>query len=105
MVRILSGLGCTIIEAEDGKTALSLMDERQDIDVLFTDVVLPGGLSGPDIVREAHRIRPDLNVVLTSGYPEGEINELASDDELRWFIRKPYRGSELAELLDKVLKS
>jgi PAS domain S-box-containing protein len=105
VVEILSGLGRTIIEAEDGKSALLRMDERQDIDVLFTDVVLPGGMSGPDIAGEARDKTPSLKVVFTSGYPDGEIDELASGDEKRWFIRKPYSRSELVELFNGVLQS
>ncbi|NQU70654.1 MAG: response regulator [Rhodospirillales bacterium] len=101
----LSHFGCTIIEAEDGKTALSRLEECQDINVLFTDVVLPGGMSGADIAAEARRKNPGLKVVFTSGYPDGEVNDLASNDAKSWFIRKPYRRSELAELIDKVVQS
>ncbi len=61
--------------------------------------------TGPEIATEARRITPGLKIVLTSGYPDGEFNELVPDDEFPWFIRKPYRKSELAELLDKVLQS
>jgi CheY-like chemotaxis protein len=102
---ILSDLGCTIIEAKDGKSALSLLAERPDIDLLFTDVVLPDGISGTDIAMEARRILPGLKIVLTSGYPHEELDDLVSGGEFPWFIRKPYRQSEIAQLLDTVLKS
>lgn len=105
VVGILSELGCSIIEVDNGKTALSALAENRDIDVLFTDVVLPGGLSGPDIADEARGMMPGLKIVFTSGYPDGEVNDLRYDDEKPWFIRKPYRRSELAELLVKVLQS
>jgi PAS domain S-box-containing protein len=105
VVGILSGLGCATVEAEDGKSALSRLEERPDIDVLFSDVVLPGDLSGPDIAAEARRKIPGLKVVLTSGYPDGEVEGMSSDDEKPWFIRKPYRKSELAEFLMRVVQS
>ena len=102
---ILSELGCDVIEAEDGESALARLSERRDIDLLFTDVILPGGMSGPDIATEARRITPGLEIVLTSGYPDDEFNDLVPDDEFPWFIRKPYRKSEIASLLDKVLRA
>jgi signal transduction histidine kinase/CheY-like chemotaxis protein len=104
VVGIISELGCTVIEAEDGKAALRYLDDRQDIDVMFTDVVLPGGLSGPDIVNKARIRIPDLKVILTSGYPDGENNDW-TNDEHPWFLRKPYRRTELAELFKKVLQT
>lgn len=105
VVGILSDLGCDIIEAEDAKAALLQLERRDDINVLFTDVVLPGGVSGPDLVIEARRILPDIKIVLTSGYPDGDITGLNSGEENPWFIRKPYRRNELAELLGKVVLS
>jgi PAS domain S-box-containing protein len=105
VARTISDLGCTIIEAENGKTALARLKEHPEIDVLFSDVMLPGNMSGPDIVDEARRLIPGLKVILTSGYPDHEINELVPDHKRRWFIRKPYRRSELAELLEKVLET
>ncbi|NQU69920.1 MAG: PAS domain S-box protein [Rhodospirillales bacterium] len=105
VVEILSGLGCAVVDAEDGNSALSRLEECPDIDVLFTDVVLPGGMSGPDIAAEARRKIPGLKVVLTSGYPDGEVDGFPSGDEQPWFIRKPYRKSELAELLTLVVLS
>jgi PAS domain S-box-containing protein len=105
VVQTLSDLGCNIIEAKDGKTAFSALARHPEIDVLFTDVVLPEGLSGPDIASEARSMMPELKIVFTSGYPDGEINDLGYDDENPWFIRKPYRRSELAELFGRVLQS
>jgi CheY-like chemotaxis protein len=104
VVGLLSGLGCAIIEAEDGKSAMSRLDEHRDIDVLFTDIVLPGGMGGHDIAAEARRRIPGLKIIFTSGYPDKEFNDLTGDEQTS-FIRKPYRIIELAELLDKVLQS
>ncbi len=105
VVGLLSRLGCIVIEAADGVTALARLEEVLHIDVLFTDVVLPGALAGPDIAGEARQRIPDLKVIFTSGYPDGEVNELAALGEQPWFIRKPYGTSELAELFDRVLKA
>ena len=105
VVHLLSQFGCTTVEAEDGETALACLEERSDIDLLFTDVVLPRGMSGPGIAREALRRFPRLRVVFTSGYPDREVSELAWDGEEARFIRKPYRKSDLGKTLAAVLDS
>jgi len=105
VVHLLSQLGCAVIEAEDGGSALARLRDDPGIDVLFTDVVLPGGMSGPDIAEAARELRPGLKVVFSSGYPDGEVNELGPDGERPWFIRKPYRRSELAEILQRAMNS
>jgi len=105
VVGILSDMGCDIIEAEDARAALLHLDKLGDIDVLYTDVVLPGGMSGPDLVVEVRHRLPAIKVVLTSGYPDGDSMGLDSGEEHPWFIRKPYRRTELAELLRKVVRT
>ena len=81
------------------------MENHRDIDVLFTDVVLPGGVSGPDIAGAARDMIPSIKTIFTSGNPDGEINDLGPDNDQPWFIRKPYRKAELAELFNTVIQS
>lgn len=103
VVQLLTQLGCNTIEAEDGETALARMQDHANLDVLFTDVVLPGGISGGDIAQTASELFPDLKLILTSGYPDGEIRDITDQGD-RWnFIRKPYRKKELADMFAKVL--
>jgi len=103
VVSLMTDLGHDTVEAGDGKTALLRLDEHPGIDLLFTDVVLPHGMSGQDVAREARRRRPDLKIVFTSGYPATGDGELLEDDERTAFVRKPYRKSELAETLATAL--
>ena len=103
VVGLLIGLGYDTVEAEDGQTALARLEEHPDIDLLFTDVVLPHGMSGQDVAREARRRRPDLKVVFTSGYPDTGDGDRPVDDDRTDFVRKPYRKYELAEKLAAVL--
>ena len=79
------------------------IEARDDINLLFTDVVLPHGISGPDVARRAAAHRPGLKIVFTSGYPDREIDQLDWNDENRRIIRKPYRKAELAEMLADVM--
>ncbi len=103
VVGLLIGLGYDTVEAEDGQTALARLEEHPDIDLLFTDVVLPHGMSGQDVAREARRRRPDLKVVFTSGYSDTRDGDRPLDDDRNDFVRKPYRKSDLAEKLATVL--
>jgi PAS domain S-box-containing protein len=105
VVTLLGELGYEILEAANGPDALRHIESRDDIDLLFSDVRMPGGLHGPDLARMARDIRPGLKVLFTSGYAEGDImqrGDLITGAEM---IQKPYRNEELAvklrALLDK----
>src|SRR3546814_5067484 len=66
VARQLAELGYEVTEAEDGVTALAMLQREQPIDLLFTDVVMPGGMTGVDLAREARKLRPTLQVLLRS---------------------------------------
>ncbi|HEV8032691.1 MAG TPA: response regulator, partial [Stellaceae bacterium] len=67
-----------------------------EIDVLFTDIVMPRGMNGVELAREARRLRPKVRVLLASGYP---ASVLAADHGEFGFLGKPYRRAELADKL------
>src|SRR3982751_2329349 len=90
-VRIIEGFGCTVFDAYNGHQALKLLQAHPEIEVLFADVRMPG-MSGIELAEIAQRSRPDLKIVLTSGYVGQE--DVPSDV---CFVRKPWRGSALAE--------
>lgn len=64
----LEKLGCRVIEAENGRAALDILDSGEPVDFLFTNVVMPGGITGHDLARDALQQRPGLKVLLTTGY-------------------------------------
>src|SRR3954452_3981291 len=66
-VRLMGDLGCEVVDAYNGHHALTLLQAHPEIEVLFTDVRMPG-MSGTDLAEAAQRLRPDLRIVLTSGY-------------------------------------
>src|SRR4029434_6596604 len=66
-VGIMEALGCTVFDAYNGHQALKLLQAHPEIQVLFTDVRMPG-MSGTELAETAQRLRPDLKIVLTSGY-------------------------------------
>ena len=101
----LTGLGYRVIVARNAPAALDILRGPENIDLLFTDVVMPGGMFGTELAKEAARLRPDLKIVLTSGYSEHPVDEIDGDGcEVR-ILNKPYRRHDLAATLRSVLKA
>lgn len=94
--RVLAELGYRVLEAGNGRAALEIVEAEPAISLLFTDVVLPGGMNGPVLASKAKAIRPDLQVLYTSGYTGNAIQQLeALATEVR-LITKPYAIDALA---------
>jgi len=93
---VFDGLGHRVIQASNGKAALEALAAYPEISVLFTDVVMPG-MSGQQLADEATRRRPDLLVVMTSGYVKGPpIVDTA-------FVQKPWRLGDLQRTVQELL--
>ncbi len=108
-VALLKRLGYVVLEAEDGETALSIFEENPDIDLLLSDVVLPGDISGPEIADSARRQRADLNVLFMSGYAEDVVRRQASGagqarDSGDDLLPKPFSRGDLARKVREVLE-
>lgn len=99
----LTGLGYRVITASAGPPALDILRARTDIDLLLTDVILPGGMNGRQIADAARAIHPDLKVLFTSGYSGEAIVHHGRLDSVVNFLGKPYRHSELAAKVREVL--
>jgi CheY-like chemotaxis protein len=103
-MKLVNSLGYAVLGAADGETGLDLLAEHPEVSLLLTDVVLPGGLSGPELADRAHERRPDLKVLFMSGYTEiagAWAGRSIEDTEL---VRKPFRKSELAAKLLSALR-
>jgi signal transduction histidine kinase len=103
VVRQLTELGYRVIEAEDAQAALRVL-ESETVDLLFTDVVMPGGTSGYEIARTALTRWPAIKIVLTSGFPEYKLNGNGAAANLR-LLSKPYRRDDLSRVVREVLDS
>jgi len=99
----LTRLGYRVFAAGDGAEALEVLRGPEHVDLLFTDVVMPGGLSGPRLAEEAARLRPGIRVLYTSGYTENAVVHHGRLDPGVALLSKPYRRQELAEKLRAVL--
>ena len=93
---LLGGLGYTVVVAQDGHQALKALEEHPEVRLLFTDVVMPGGIGGRELAERARHMRPDLPVLYTSGYTENSIVHHGRLDPGVLLLAKPYRRSELA---------
>ncbi len=100
----LHSLGYSVLEAPDGPSGLDLLKQDPGVDILFTDLVLPKGMSGVELARQARTLKPDLKVLLTSGYSEDVFQQHGRPEEGTRLLRKPYRRKELAEALRSALK-
>jgi len=102
-VTCLSSLGYRVIEAVDGREALQKLNDGAHADLLFTDVVMPGGLNGWELAERARQIRPGLKVLLTSGYALETLAERGRLPDGVIILNKPYRKAELAKRLREAL--
>jgi PAS domain S-box-containing protein len=98
-VRRLKELGHTVVEADNARAALDVLDRDRPVDLLFTDIVMPGGMNGLDLAREARRRRPALKILYTSGYADPAATERGMLTENARWLGKPYRAAELADTL------
>jgi PAS domain S-box-containing protein len=102
-VKLLAGLGYGVAAATNGPEALELLRQGVACDLLFTDVIMPGGLTGPRLAEAARALRPGLPVLYTSGYTENAIIHHGRVDPGINLLHKPYRKPELAAKLRAVL--
>ena len=103
VVARLTGLGYRVLEADGPAAALEQIERNQPIDLLFTDIVMPGGMSGKQLATLARAKCPQLKVLFTSGFPGSMLSggsELEHGDRL---LSKPYRKNDLARAVSEAL--
>jgi PAS domain S-box-containing protein len=98
----LGGLGYETLVASDAEAALELVDQGAEFDLLFTDVIMPGGMNGRELAEVVLERRPGVKVLYTSGYTDEIVNEERLDPGIA-LLRKPYRKSDLWRKIREVL--
>jgi CheY-like chemotaxis protein len=101
---MLEDLGYSVLSAETGSAALKIIQENAGLDLVFSDVVMPNGMSGVELARQIGSLRPELPILLTSGYtaqralPETAAGEVA-------LLRKPFSQADLSIAIRKIMAS
>ena len=103
VVALLNDLGYRVLKAKDAQSALSIIESGMPIDLLFTDVVMPGTLKSTELARKARERIPHLAVLFTSGYSQNAITNDGRLDENVELLGKPYTRDALARKLRHVL--
>ena len=101
----LGGLGYRTLVASDGAAALALVDQGAEFDLLFTDVIMPGGMNGRQLADAVVARRPGMKVLYTSGYSDDAIVHEGHLDPGLALLKKPYRKADLAQKIREVLGS
>ncbi len=104
VVKQLIGLGFEVFEVDNAKRALELLALKGKVDLLFTDVVLPGEMDGCALAREVVARCPDSKVLLTSGFPGARLTDMQTLGTSVRLLSKPYRKEDLARTVREVLK-
>ena len=99
----LESLGYAVILAANAAEALALERRGTRFDLLFTDVIMPGGMNGRQLAEELIRLRPSTDVLFTSGYTENAIVHHGRLDQGVMLLSKPYRKPQLARMVREAL--
>ena len=101
---VLQRHGYAVLEAEAASAALELWrTHHSSIDLLMTDLVMPGGLSGPDLAAQLTASKPSLKVIYTSGYANDSLAQRLGHEAGRTFLQKPYTALDLATSVRRYL--
>ncbi|MEP3246668.1 MAG: PAS domain S-box protein [Sneathiella sp.] len=99
----LKSLGYNVVQAHDGQSALEVIGKEDSIDLLLSDVVLPGGLRGPEVAQKARESKPNLSVLFMSGYTQNAMDSHPELGEASLLLNKPFRKKELAEKIREAI--
>jgi PAS domain S-box-containing protein len=104
-VEILTSLGYRVLEAGNGQQALERFVAHADIDLVFSDVMLPGGMLGSQLMQKLREVRPEIKILMTSGFSESGIMHRGVLDGTIDLLPKPYKVEELARRVRSLLDS
>lgn len=102
VVAQLGGLGYKTLAAADGAAGLAIVDQGAKFDLLFTDVIMPGGMNGRELAEAVRKRRPGMKVLYTSGYTDEIVQEGGPESGIA-LLRKPYRKADLSQKIREVL--
>jgi len=95
----LQGMGLTPLQANDGASAVDILRARSDIDLLITDIVMPGGINGVELARIARQLLPKIKIIYTSGYPADALAQRSGTRVDAPLLNKPYQRSQFVHVV------
>ena len=104
IAEVLGEAGYAVIEASDGQTGLSVLDSKAKVDLLVTDVGLPGGMNGRQVADAARAKRPDLKVLFITGYAENAVIGSGRLDKDMFVLSKPFQMDVLASRVQDIIR-
>ncbi len=96
--------GFTVLACSSSQEAVSLLTGHDDIDLLFTDLVMPGGMNGLELAEKCRQMKPEIKVIFTSGYAEGALRRMGVANQPGVWIAKPYDTNNLLSVIFRVLQ-
>ncbi|RAM62733.1 histidine kinase [Herbaspirillum rubrisubalbicans] len=105
VIDTLSSLGYRVLKADHGEQALAILQSGMAVDMMFTDVVMPGSVPVTELARQARALLPDIEILFTSGYPRDAIVHEGRLDAGVELLSKPYRINQLAQRIRQMLSN
>jgi len=101
----LTEMGWKSYAAVDGNNALKVIQKHDDIDLLITDIIMPGGMNGVELAEQVRRLNPRIKVIYCSGFPAGSLAERSMPLVDGPLLRKPYQRDEFGEMVRRVMET
>jgi PAS domain S-box-containing protein len=99
----LTEMGYSALRADNAASALNTLAIYKEIDLMITDIIMPGGMNGAELAREARELNPKLKVIYSSGYPSDALVERSGTKVDGPLLRKPYQRAEFAAIIQRAL--
>ena len=103
LAAMVTELGYRVLEAENGVSALPILEQARPVNILLSDVIMPGGMSGVDLAKAARKRRPAIRVLFVSGYDRMVIARATRYDDSLKLLTKPFSLTYLARELQALL--
>jgi CheY-like chemotaxis protein len=100
----IEDMGLTAYQAIDGVSALEMIAQHREIDLMVTDIVMPGGMNGIELVQKALALRPDLKIIYSSGFPTEALAEKRMPLIGGPLLHKPYQRAEFTAIIHRVME-
>ncbi|MCA0434014.1 MAG: PAS domain-containing protein [Proteobacteria bacterium] len=100
---MIEEMGFEVLTASNGHEGLKAIEERKDIDLVLSDVIMAGGMNGPELASKGIKLRPDLKVLFMSGYAPGSVRQMQDLPDTIDLVNKPFTRSDLTEKVRKAL--